>query len=227
MVVIYHLIYDLDFFGGFEIDSTGGFWGAFADVSAFAFVFLAGLSLTLSFSRTSGNGGPWWKYLRRGTRIFGYGMLITLVLWALDVGFVIFGILHLIGISIILAYPLLRFRLLNLVLGLSVIAVGWYVSAQGLSAAGPAGVALAPLGVAPEGLFMPDYRPLLPWFGVALLGVFSGNLLYGKLLIDRKPPATPMFARPLALLGRHTLFIYLIHQPLLIATLAALGVIAL
>lgn len=87
-----------------------------------------------------------------------------------------FGILYLIGVSIILAYPLLRFRLQNLVLGLAVILVGEYLRLQQVSSESPWPV---PLGVAPENLFMPDYRPLLPWFGVVLLGLFFGHVLYG------------------------------------------------
>lgn len=65
MVVLYHLIYDLDNFGGYGIESTSGFWGAFADVSAFMFVFLVGLSLTLSYSKTTAATGEstFGKYL--------------------------------------------------------------------------------------------------------------------------------------------------------------------
>ena len=44
-------------------------------------------------------------------------MVLTVVLLALGMGVVAFGILHLIGISIILAYPFLTLRLTNLVLG--------------------------------------------------------------------------------------------------------------
>jgi uncharacterized membrane protein len=85
---------------------------------------------------------------------------------------------------------------------------------------------LLPLGVVPENLPMPDYRPLIPWFGMVLLGLFVGNVLYG----GGKRPAgvprkAPTVARPLVPLGRNSLFIYLIHQPILVALLAALGVI--
>lgn len=52
------------------------------------------------------------------------------------------------------------------------------MQAQDFVAGGVVGVLLTPLGVVPEGLFMPDYRPLLPWFGVVLLGVFFGNAAY-------------------------------------------------
>lgn len=228
MVVLYHLIYDLDNFGGYGIESTSGFWGVFADVSAFMFVFLVGLSLTLSYSRTStATDGPMFaKYLLRGLRIFAYGMLITLVFWALNFGAVIIGILQLIGLSIVLAYPFLRFRFANLFAGLLVIALGTYIQAKDFVVDGTAGVLLAPLGAVPEGLFMPDYRPLLPWFGVVLLGIFFGNAVYLIWRKERPAGPAPSYTTPLNLLGRHTLFIYLVHQPIIIATLWALGIIS-
>ena len=225
MVALYHLIYDLDNLAGYGIESTSGFWDIFADTSAFMFVFLVGLSLTLSYTRSGSDGNLFGKYLRRGLKIFAYGMLITLVFWALSFGTVIFGILHLIGLSIILAYPLLRFRFANLFLGLLVMVLGVYIQAKGFVVGGAAGVLLAPLGVVPENLFMPDYRPLLPWFGVVLLGVFFGNVVYLRWRQKRPASEIPSYGTPLAFIGRHTLFIYLVHQPVFIAVLWTLGMV--
>jgi uncharacterized membrane protein len=225
MMVVYHLTYDLDTFGGYGIESTSGFWAWFADATASAFLLLVGISLAISYSRTGAEQGLFGKYLRRGLRILAYGMALTIAFLALGLGVVAFGILHLIGVSIILAYPLLKYRLANLFSGISIIAIGWYMRAQGLSSQSPW---LLPLGVVPENLPMPDYRPLFPWFGVVLLGLFAGNALYGG---GRRPSGVPRkvppVARPLVPLGRNSLFIYLIHQPILIALLAALGVIEL
>ncbi len=229
MVVLYHLVYDLDKLAGYGIGSTSGFWGIFADASAFAFVFLAGLSLAISHARASAvprSGSELFgKYLRRGLRIFSYGMLITLALWALGFGTVIFGILHLIGASIVLAYPFMKLRFLNLFLGVSLIAVGVYMRIKDVSAGGATGIWLAPFGVKPEGLFMPDYRPLLPWFGVVLLGLFFGNVAYRDQRKETSGTEGSVYAKPIAFLGRHTLLIYLVHQPVLIATLLALGIV--
>jgi uncharacterized membrane protein len=223
MMVVYHLTYDLDTFGGYGIESTSGFWAWFADATASAFLFLVGVSLAISYSRAGAGRGLFGKYLRRGLRILAYGMALTVVFLALGLGVVAFGILHLIGVSIILAYPLLRYRFANLFLGVSIIATGWYVRAQDVSSESPW---LLPLGVVPENIPMPDYRPLLPWFGVVLLGLFAGNVLYGG---GKGPPGVPskapLLARPLVPLGRNSLFIYLIHQPILVALLAVLGVI--
>jgi uncharacterized membrane protein len=75
---------------------------------------------------------------------------------------------------------------------------------------------------------MPDYRPLLPWFGVVLVGLFFGNVLYAD---GRRPSSlpneAPPVARPLLPLGRNSLFIYLIHQPIVISLLVLTGIISL
>src|SRR5215218_11029274 len=224
MMAVYHLVYDLDNFGGYGIESTSGFWAYFADATASAFLVLVGISLAISYSRAGARGRSLFgKYLRRGLRIFAYGMALTIVFLVLGMGVVAFGILHLIGVSIILAYPFLRLRFANLVLGTLIFAAGQYILAQDLYSQS---FWLLPFGVVPEGMVMPDYRPLLPWFGVVLIGLFFGNMVYG----DGRRPATleekaPVLAGPLLPLGRNSLFVYLIHQPIIIALLAALGVV--
>jgi uncharacterized membrane protein len=229
MMALYHLVYDLDVFGGYAMDSTSGFWARFADATAGTFILLVGVSLTLSLARAGGRSGLFGKYLRRGARIFGYGLLITLFFGLLGLGAVVFGILHLIGVSIILAYPFLRLGWANVILGLAVIAAGIAMRMAGVSFGGalPAQVLLAPFGVLSETLSMPDYRPLLPWFGVALLGVAAGNLSRARLPKIETPKLAARSVAPLAFLGRHSLFIYLVHQPIIILALEAAGVIEL
>ena len=226
MMVVYHLMYDLDYFGGYDIEATSGFWARFADATAGTFLFLVGVSLAISYSRANAarpGRSLFGKYLLRGIRILAYGMALTVVFLVFGMGVVAFGILHLIGVSIILAYPLLRYRYANLFLGLSIIAVGVYIRIEGFSSESPW---LLPFGVVPENLVMPDYRPLLPWFGVVLLGLFAGNVLYGN---GRRPALfankAPVATKPLLPLGMNSLFIYLVHQPILILLLASLGVI--
>ncbi|MDQ3942525.1 MAG: DUF1624 domain-containing protein [Actinomycetota bacterium] len=226
MMIVYHSTYDLDTLGGYDIQSTTGRWALFADVTAGLFLFLVGVSLAISRARTTLTGWSLFrKYLARGLRILVYAVVLTVVFLALGMGIVAFGILHLIGISIILAYPFLRLRFTNLVLGALIFVAGQYILAQGLDSQS---IWLLPFGIVPEGVIMPDYRPLLPWFGVVLIGLFFGNLVYGD---GGRPAVTedkaPLPARPLLPLGRNSLFIYLIHQPIIIALLAATGVVEL
>ncbi len=219
MMVVYHFTYDLYAFGGYDVDAVGGFWARFADATASLFLFLVGVSLAISYAR---EGGGFRKYLLRGLRIFGYGMLLTVVFLVFGMGIVAFGILHLIGVSIVLSYPFLKLGFANLVLGVGVFAAGLY-----LQALDPTGSAwMLPFGVVPEGLVMPDYRPLLPWFGVVLVGIFFGNVVYGEgRRPDGLPAAAPLPAKPLLPLGRNSLAIYLVHQPVMVVLLAALGVV--
>ena len=219
MMVVYHFVFDLYAFGGYDVDAVGGFWARFADATASLFLFLVGVSLAISSGR---GGGGFRKYLLRGIRILGYGLLLTAIFLVFGMGIVAFGILHLIGVSIILSYPFLKLRFANLVLGVVIFAAGLYVQAWD-----PTGSAwLLPFGVVPEGWAMPDYRPLLPWFGVVLVGLFFGNTVYGDgRRPEGLPSAAPAPARPLLPLGQNSLAIYLVHQPVMILLLAALGVV--
>jgi uncharacterized membrane protein len=224
MMIVYHCTYDLDTLGGYHIQSTTGYLALFADVTAGLFLFLVGISLAISRTRTSLTGWRLFgKYLARGLRILAYGMVLTIIFLALGMGVVAFGILHLIGFSIILAYPFLSLRLTNLVLGTVIFVAGQYVLAQDLYSQS---FWLLPFGVVPEGVMMPDYRPLLPWFGVVLIGLFFGNVVYGGRPAVPEDKA-PVLARSLLPLGRNSLFIYLIHQPIIIALLAATGIVGL
>jgi len=65
-----------------------------------------------------------------------------------------------------------------------------------------------------------DYVPVFPWFGVVLLGVAAGRLvLRHAATIARFQPKSRVL-RALAFGGRHTLLLYLVHQPLIVGGLA-------
>jgi uncharacterized membrane protein len=224
-MVLYHFSYDLAYFGVFDV----GFFRSGLGLDAGrliggSFILLAGLSLTLSYGRAtasrSSGGKLFRKYLSRGLRIFFYGMVITLLTWIfLPNEMIVFGILHLIGASIILAYPFLNLKLPNVALGGACVAIGSVL--RDLDVDSPW---LVWLGTDPT-FFMLDYWPIFPWFGVVLFGIAAGNALYE----DRRKQAAsstprPSAVRPLAFLGRHSLVVYLVHQPVLLAALILLGV---
>ncbi|MBE0516103.1 MAG: DUF1624 domain-containing protein [Methanophagales archaeon] len=221
MMIGYHVHYDLAYFGAYNLNLQSGFWLYFARATAAIFLLLVGISLTLSFSRatkaqrTGETIYP--KYLKRGVKIFSWGLVITLTSWVLlSEGFVVFGILHLIGISIILAYPVLKLRFGNLLLGIVFIALGIFINKATVGFPW-----FLWLGLMPARFYSIDYFPLLPWFGVVLIGVFFGNSLYPHYTRSFNLNDLSKFAviRFLTFLGRHSLLIYLIHQPLLITVL--------
>ena len=90
-----------------------------------------------------------------------------------------------------IAYPFLRYRWPNLVLGVVLIGLGKYLQSQTFDLPW-----LVWLGFEPANHVYLDYFPLIKWFGVVLLGIFAGNLLYPE-----NHPSNPP-ARSIAALAR-------------------------
>jgi uncharacterized membrane protein len=70
--------------------------------------------------------------------------------------------------------------------------------------------------------YMMDYFPLLPWFGLFLVGMFCGKLLYPQgsrrfNIHEFTDPVTSALILP----GRHPLAIYLAQWPVIIGLLLA------
>jgi uncharacterized membrane protein len=218
MMIVFHTVYDLNYFGIVSFPVHDGFWRWFALLTASLFVFIVGVSLSISYARTRDRlpgFALYKKYLLRGSMIFALGMGITLVTWlVLGEGYILFGILHLIGLSIIIAPLFFRFPRLSLVLGLLFILEGVLITHLN----GP--LWLAWIGIHPVGFYSIDYEPLFPWFGLVLLGLFAGSTLYPggirRWPISRSPNRC---TDSLSFLGRHSLVIYLVHQPLIIGML--------
>ena len=126
------------------------------------------------------------------------------------------GVLQCLGLCMML-WPLFRRcpdRGLG-ALGIPMVIVGWYLRTQAF----PFWL-LTPLGFAPYGFTSSDYFPLLPNFGYFLLGAVVGRQVYAgrKSLFPRETPPLGLFRW----LGRHSLMIYLLHQPVLAAIVAAI-----
>ncbi len=216
-MIFFHFMWDLQFFGLTSVDVFSPPWQLFARAIGSAFMFVMGVSLTLDAARYKGDARQIWKRnLKRGLIVFGAGMLVTLATLAV-VGneFVRFGILHLAGVSIVLATPFVNRRArFPLIAGIVLIAAGFLFGR--LSAPYPW---LIPLGIREAGVEMVDYYPLVPWFGVVLLGVAFGAWAYPnkqrRFAVPDWGNAAP--ARFLQFAGRHSLAIYLLHQPILVA----------
>jgi len=216
MMIIYHLFYDVVFFGNYNFNLHSGILLLIARSSAAIFIFLVGVSLTISYSKAR-QSQNFLKYLKRGLRIFSWGLLITLATWFfLKRGVIVFGVLHFIGIAIILAYPFVKFRARNILIGIVAIFLGFYISAFNFDFPW-----LLWIGIAPSNFYTFDYFPILPWFGVVLIGIFVGNMVYpnAKRGFNIPEVSKSRIIKSFCFLGRHSLFIYLIHQPVIITLL--------
>lgn len=194
----------------------GDFFLVWQQATAIFFLALFGVAAYLDYRRHgSGTRAGFRRRLRKGALLFGWGMLITFMTFLyLREGFVTFGILHLMGVSSVLLFPLLPFKYLNLAVGTVIIIAGYYLDGLRFNFAW-----LTWLGLIPAGFNSVDYFPIAPWFGYILIGVFLGHLLYP----GGKPRFNLFVGNPMlkfvSFLGRHSLLIYLIHQPLLLAVI--------
>jgi len=220
MMVLFHLVFDLSFFSLFPVDVQHGFWRYFGYATAIFFVSIAGVAVMIRGSRVSSESSGialFLLFFKRGFFLIGIGIGITLATYVFlqGQGYVVFGILHLIGVSTILAPFFFRFRQWVVVPGSLLILLEWLIPLPN----GP--FWLIWIGVTPPGFYSVDYTPLIPWFGIFLIGMGIGSWVYpeGKRLFQVSDRVLSLLKYP-ALLGRHSLLIYLVHQPIIIAILA-------
>ncbi|HOW14152.1 heparan-alpha-glucosaminide N-acetyltransferase [Methanosarcina sp.] len=229
LMLAYHFLYDLDFFGIADIELRSGTLLYIGRGAAFLFILISGTALSISRSRDLKNiiSGKtmenFSKYLRRGLRLFSMGLIITGITWIFFPGqYILFGILHFFGVSAVIAYPFLKYGKENLLFGLFFGITGLYLKDRtfGFSA-------LLWLGLRPEGFVTLDYFPLFPWFGVLLTGIFLGNSLYKGGNRQFKLPEADKFLlqKPFSWIGKHSLSIYFIHQPLFLGLLLLNGLL--
>ena len=210
-MMIIHLIYDLvDLFGVLNWQLPQWYL-VFKNNFGAVFLVISGISVTLGS-----------RCVRRGLTVFGCGFLCTgatLLLYLAGMAdrsiLIYFGVLHCLGVCMLL-WPLFR-RLpdwLLVPMGLAFAAVGLVL--RRYSPDVPA--VLIPLGFAPGWFSSSDYFPLLPNLGYFLLGAAAGRLLYRE-PVTRFPKVEDgiMPIRLFCAMGRHSLPIYLLHQPILAA----------
>jgi uncharacterized membrane protein len=221
MMILFHTVFDLSFFGISAVEVSSGFWKYFAYATASLFLLIVGVSLTISHARATASLSGHrltLKFVYRGAGIFLLGLLVTVVTFLyLHEGYIVFGILHLIGISVMISPLFFRFKKYNLVWGLLFIITGYFLAMID----GPAW--LLPFGIHPATFWSVDYEPVFPWTGIVLFGMGIGEYLYpGGVRKFAIPNIPSFFVEPLAFLGKHSLMIYLIHQPLIILLLAVI-----
>ena len=171
--------------------------------------------------------------LRRGLIVSGAGVLVTAVtLLFMPEDRVVFGVLTLLGAAMLitgLLQPLLQKipAWAGLVVSLLLFAATYHTQ-DGFWQLGPwqillpgawyANLFTAFFGFFPLGFFSTDYFPLLPW----LFLFWAGYFLHFCMGRARMEPLRRSVCAPLGWLGRHSLGIYLLHQPVIYGVLLLL-----
>ncbi len=216
LVVLFHFFFDLHFLGLAAFDPYQGVFLVLQRTAASLMILVAGISLSLVHSKARAQGRALRDWLpRRFLFLAGIAAFISLATWVYPHdGFIVFGILHFLALSTLLAAPFLSQSLFNVAFGLFFYFAGPLFLRLPLSAPW-----LLPLGFPPAGFYTLDYFPVLPWFGLVLVGLGLGNFFFPG--HTRISPCTWRFPKGLEAAGRYSLQIYLAHQPVLFAALLA------
>lgn len=211
LMVAYHFFFDLDYFGLAAVPMQSLFFVTFQRIVGILFVLIAGTSLALSESH---NKEGYLHHVKRALRLAAVAALITFATWVYPhEGFIKFGIIHMLALSIFVAPFFFRFGRLNVILGTTLIIAGFYTSQIQTE---------LPyffwLGITCPGYEALDHYPMVPWFGVVLIGVYAGQSIFVNWKTG-KAAARSGLLRLLSFLGRNSLKIYLVHQPLLVGIL--------
>ena len=209
-MIFFHLLWDLDYYG---LSPMNNELYKYSQICPITFFVLVGICLTISYQHKTVK-----QIILRGLLILSVGFCITLAsLLIVPDKPVTFGVLHCIGLSIILSSLFVKNRLQS-ILSLSIlfIALGYVLNAIHIQ--NPTPVHLI-VGIHQENLwqYTVDYFPLFPWFGIILSGMFLGKILYkgGKRQFNFPDIANYSAIRLLSKLGKHSLLVYLLHQPII------------
>ena len=219
-MMAYHLCFNLSYFFGIALPVPLEVWKPFSRPIAFMFLTLVGLVSTISWQRSSGKLRIQ-KLFKRFELIALGALLISVVTYIVIPGFYVrFGILHLIATAVVLQPLFQRFKVWNLLLAAAWYIVGMYVVIEIFGLGQPVSMwtpLLLPLGVMYPGFSTLDYYPLIPWFAVILFGIGVGYWLYPK--NAKGYLRSVSWPKWLLWMGRYSLFLYLIHQPILYGVL--------
>jgi uncharacterized membrane protein len=213
-MVVYHIAFDLysdRLIAADVVDDFG--WKALARATAGTFLLLVGIGLTLA----TRNGLNPRRYFRRLGLIAGGAILVSVATWWFDPGtFVFFGVLHEIAVASVLALPFLWLpSFVVLVAGAAIIALPFFFASPLFDLP-----ALWWVGLSTTEPVTVDYVPVFPWLGVVLLGLVAGRVVLAHAATIARFQPKNAALRALAFGGRHTLLLYLVHQPLIVGALS-------
>ena len=204
-VVAVHLIYDLtEIYCVFPTYSAATLF--LKNQGGIIFFLLSGICATLGR-----------RCLRRGITVFLCALVVSAVAAAIG-NPIRFGVLHALGSCMILWTWLQRLprRVLPY---LSLFLIGAGALFDNITVSVPF---LYPIGLRTAGFSSADYFPLFPYLGYFLAGVCLGRRFYpARRSLLPAFSFTGKFSRLLSFCGRHSLPLYLLHQPVLIAAIEA------
>ncbi len=199
-MIIFHVTYDMRMFGLNQIDFSEGFWFAFPRLIAGTFLFCVGIALNYTHKEKM-NAPAMFKRLKK----LGISALLVSIgtYLVFPQQWVYFGTLHCILVGSLLGALFVHHRTAALITMILILLLQYGV---GFDIKWVSSILQKP---------SMDFIPIYPWFWVILAGILLGPYLSRITVLQKlKTPAFMDF------LGRHSLVIYLVHQPLIFGLLS-------
>ncbi|MEA4900214.1 heparan-alpha-glucosaminide N-acetyltransferase [Desulfitobacterium sp.] len=198
LMILYHFIYDLDAYTPAPIRVDSRNWYIMGKLSAFLFIFLAGISSGFSHHP-----------FRKAFRILFWALIITLATYIVMPGsYVRFGILHFLGVMALL-YPFLHKQSTLFLILYSILALVLGFIFSRILISGPW---LLPLGIYYPGITTIDIYPLFPYSAVSALGILYYRFKFASSDLPVSYPLPSIIEK----MSKNSLLIYLVHQPILL-----------
>lgn len=194
LMIIFHFSFDLDYFGILDIDIINApFWYFFPRLIVFLFLFAVGMALTLAHK----NKIRWKPFGKRLLLIILWAAIISIITYYFfPTNWIYFGTLHAIAVVSVMSLPFIKRPWVSLIVGFCLFIPSVTMDAN------------IPWIQLPHSSW--DYISPFPWLGASLFGIFAAHKGLHRLIFPNNRMLTS-----LNYLGRHSLFIYLIHQPIL------------
>ncbi len=210
-MVVYHIAWDLYFLSFISTDiTTDPWWVALQRGIVSGFLVLVGVGLVLAH----GDGIRWRGFWRRFAVILGAAVLTSIGTYvALPPYFVYFGVLHAIALFSLLGLVFVRAPVWVTLVAIVVVMVPPALFSDPIMMQRE----LSWIGFWPLPPPTTDIVPVFPWFGVTLIGIAGTRLIMRSALWARISgwQFDGVLGRSLRWMGRWSLLIYLVHQPVI------------
>ncbi|MBI5414800.1 DUF1624 domain-containing protein [Candidatus Peregrinibacteria bacterium] len=225
-MIVFHAFFIVKFSQNsiLEMYQTG--WLVLARSIQVTFLTLVGISLVISYFRAREKGNVTLFYerqMKRALILIVLGILLSFITFIFLPGYFIrFGILHVIGMSVLTLIPVVPQKHRALVFSVLILVLGYFRRSLGTSS-----YALYIFGFYRELVPTLDYFPIFPWMGFVAFGIFLGHFFYPH--GNRKwnlPEMENFFGKCIVFMGKRALIIYLIHIPILLISFFVMGVIS-
>ncbi len=213
LMVIFHFIYDLKFFGYIEYNIPDGEgWKQFRWLIISLFFLCLGISLTFAHQTDF----RFTKFMKRFSQIAGAAIVISVITYfTIPKNWIFFGVLHFLALASIIVVWFRHYPKLCLLLGSTFMLVGilqwvpsrwpFYLFFNNLPA------------------YTNDYVAIVPWLGMVFYGVAMAHSKWlkrdpiARLMTNDAGELTRTKAtKSLVWPGQHSLSIYLLHQPIML-----------